>query len=137
MLIRGNLKVKILLEHVNKAQTNVYPISKELIKDLSTEHKLFLFTIAKWFTENPKQSSIKLNDIKKILPIFADQFGIKKIGKGNTSMWLYMKALASWGLIQKKIMSTGRRGRMSQITLNFPPNLIIHELEDILQKINA
>ena len=119
------------------AQTSVYPVSKELIKDLSVEHKLFLFTIAKWFTKNPSQPSIKLNDIKKYLPIYADHFDIRKIGKGNTSMWLYMKSLASWGLIQKKVVSTGSRGRMTQITLDIPPNLIINELEETLQSMTT
>ena len=52
-------------------------------------------------------------------------------------MWLYMKSLASWGLIQKKVVSTGSRGRMTQITLDIPPNLIINELEETLQSLTT
>lgn len=127
--------IRILPNHIRMAQNSVYSISEEILNDLSIEHSLFLFTIASWFSENPKQEFMKIAEVRKYLPIYAERFGIKKVGKGNTSMWLYMKFLSSWGLIKTQIVSSGHRGRKTLISLALPPDLIINGLvNDLILK---
>ena len=74
-----------------------------------------------------------MNEIKKYLPMHAERIGVK-VGKGNTSLWLYMKTLASLDIIATNVISSGRMGRTTLISLEMSPDLIIGKLENLLQQ---
>ena len=123
----------VLLKHIEMIQDRINSVSNDRINDLEVSHKVFLLTIAKWLKENPNQDYITMVEIKKYLPMHAERIGVK-VGKGNTSLWLYMKTLASLGIIGANILSSGRMGRTTMINLNMSPDLIIDKLEASLRE---
>lgn len=122
----------LLPDHVEMIHSSVYSVARERIIDLEPSHKIFLLTVAKWLAENPTQEYITMNEIKKYLPVHAERIGLK-VGKGNTSLWLYMKTLSSLGLIKTRVMSSGRLGRTTVINIELEPNIIVNELEKLLE----
>ena len=122
----------ILLEHIEMIQDKVNSISSDRFNDLEISHKIFLLTVAKWLKENENQDSVTMNEIKKYLPMHAERIGVR-VGKGNTSLWLYMKTLASLDIIATNVISSGRMGRTTLISLEMNPDLIIGKLENLLK----
>ena len=123
----------LLLKHIEAAHTNVFSVSKDRINDLELAHKLFLLTVAKWMLDNPSQEYMTMDKVKKYLPVYAERLKVK-VGRGNTSLWLYMKALSSLGLINTHVESSGRLGRTTMISLDLSPKLLVKELEKAIKK---
>ncbi len=118
---------KILLDSFKE----IIPFSREIIKDLSFQQKIFLLSIIQCFERNPEVQFITLNQIKSEFQLECQELELK-VGTGNTSLWNHLQVLKKLEIIGIDVVSKNYRGRFSKIFLKSPKEVLKDELNTYL-----
>jgi cell division control protein 6 len=123
----------VKVDHVRLAQNSVNAISKEIFIDLPLQQKVVLLSIGKLFQQNPSKSRITLTMVKRQYHIESRRLKVA-IGQGHTSLWSYVKKLWDLGLIQAQVVNRGTKGRVTEIQLDLPVDLLVSEVEQLIKQ---
>ena len=114
--------------------SEIMPFSREIIKDLSIQQKIFLLSIFQCFERNPDQQFVTLSQLKSEFLLECQELNIQ-VGSGNTSLWNHLQVLKKLEIIEIDVVSKNYRGRFSKIILKSPRQIIKDELQVQLQLI--
>jgi cell division control protein 6 len=130
-IIENTNGIKITNEIVNKAIKRIYPLNKEVIRDLPLPQKVTLLSIGKVFKDKLGSEKVTLSMVKKQYHIECNKHKLS-IGQGHTSFWSYIQKLRELDLIKARVVNYGTKGRSTEIELDIPPVLVVRELEKII-----
>lgn len=125
-------------EHIREARVSVFPINREIIKDLRRHHCFLLLGIIRAFQDENESSTIPTTIIRDYYNRACEEY--RTIPRKATQLWEYVKELSILGLISIEVVNrhseTGKSlGRISMVSLvDIPVNSLIEELEKQLQK---
>ncbi|MHA1989588.1 MAG: Cdc6/Cdc18 family protein [Candidatus Hodarchaeales archaeon] len=126
-------QVSINSEIVNEAIKRIFPINREIIRDLPMTQKVTLLSIAKVFKNLIDSQRVTLSIVKRQYHIECNKYNLS-LGQGHTSFWSYIQKLDELSLIKARVVNYGTKGRSTEIDFKIPVGLIIIELEELIKK---
>ncbi|MHA1984692.1 MAG: Cdc6/Cdc18 family protein, partial [Candidatus Hodarchaeales archaeon] len=126
-------QVRINNEIVNESINRIFPINREIIRDLPMPQKVTLLSIAKVFKNLIGSHKVTLSVVKKRYHMECNKYNLS-IGQGHTSFWSYIQKLDELSLIKARVVNYGTKGRSTEIDFKIPAGLIILELEELITK---
>lgn len=117
-------------ECVRKAVSSIYAvIRKSDLTLLNLHEKLFLLGIARFFKENQKMY-VSLTQAEQSYIVVCEEFNVQP--HSHTQLWKYLQTLSTIGILEKKVSTSGSRGRS---TLIYLPRIPAYELEKELTNV--
>jgi cell division control protein 6 len=114
----------VLPECVRKAVSSIYPaLRKSDLASLNFHEKLFLLSIARFFSENQK-TYISFTEAEQAYAVVCEEFTVQPYS--HTQLWKYLQNLSNIGIVESESSTTGSRGRS---TLIYLPRVSAYELE--------
>lgn len=109
------LALKVLPEHVRHANASIHPIIRqEIIKDLTTQQKLTLLSIAVKLRTSQK-AYLTMGELEEIYKGLCEEFGHPI--RSHTQIWEYVQYLQNCDVITTRLSSKGQRGQTTLISL--------------------
>ena len=107
--------LKVLPEHVRHANASIHPvIRQEIIKDLTTQQKLALLSIAVKLRVTQK-AYLTMGELEETYKGLCEEFNLPI--RSHTQIWEYIQYLQNCDVITTRISSKGQRGQTTLISL--------------------
>ena len=120
--------LRILPEHVRHANASIHPvIRQEIIKDLTTQQKLVLLSIATKLRTTQKAYA-KMGEIEDSYKIISEEFNLPT--RSHTQIWEYIQYLQNCDIISTRLSSKGQRGQTTLISL---PDVSAEKIEKVIR----
>jgi len=111
-------------ECVRKAVSSIYAVMrKNDLAFLSLHEKLFLLGVARFF-RGSQRAYAALTEAEQAYAVVCEESDVQP--RSHTQLWKYLQTLSTLGILQKKVSTTGSRGRS---TLIYLPRITAYELE--------
>jgi len=111
-------------ECVRKAVSSIYAVMrKNDLAFLSLHEKLFLLGVARFF-RGSQRAYAALTEAEQAYAVVCEESDVQP--RSHTQLWKYLQTLSTLGILQKKVSTTGSRGRS---TLIYLPRIPAYELE--------
>jgi len=120
----------ILPEHVRKASASIYPTNKDNIMYLKNHEKIILLALAR--TLKNGEVYITSSELYENYKVICEEYNIEP--KSYTRFWERLQKLEDLGFIRIKVLSEGRKGRKTFISLpEIPASILEKELPKIIK----
>jgi len=121
----------ILPEHVRKASASIYPTNRDNIMYLKNHEKIVLLALAKILKEK-EEAYATSSGLYEFYKIVCEEYNIEP--KSYTRFWERLQKLEDLGFIRIKVLSEGRKGRKTFISLpEIPASILEKELPKIIK----
>ncbi len=120
--------MKIMPEHVRKAQLDVSQFPMHIVLDLPLHERLFLLSVAKVLKKN-RAAYVTMGDVESTYRVICESQNIEP--RKHTQFWEYLQNLRNLGILHSKISGAGFRGKTTLIGLL---NLSVEAVEKGLSK---
>jgi cell division control protein 6 len=121
--------MKLLPEHVRHANASIHPvIRQEIIKDLTTQQKLILLSIAIKLRTSQKAYAT-MGEIEEAYKALCEEFN--RPTRSHTQLWEYIQYLQNCDIIATRLSGKGHRGQTTLISL---PDVSAEKIEAAIRE---
>jgi cell division control protein 6 len=106
--------MKVMPEHVRKAQLDVSQFPMHIVLDLPLHERLFLLSVAK-VLKRSRAAYVTMGDVESTYRVLCESQGIEP--RKHTQFWEYLQNLRNLGILYTKISGAGFRGKTTLIGL--------------------
>jgi len=106
--------MKVMPEHVRKAQLDVSQFPMHIVLDLPLHERLFLLSVAK-VLKRSRAAYVTMGDVESTYRVLCESQGIEP--RKHTQFWEYLQNLRNLGILYTKISGAGFRGKKTLIGL--------------------
>jgi len=106
--------MKVMPEHVRKAQLDVSQFPMHIVLDLPLHERLFLLSVAK-VLKRSRAAYVTMGDVESTYRVLCESQGIEP--RRHTQFWEYLQNLRNLGILYTKISGAGFRGKTTLIGL--------------------
>ncbi len=106
--------MKVMPEHVRKAQLDVSQFPMHIVLDLPLHERLFLLSVAK-VLKRSRAAYVTMGDVESTYRVLCESQGIEP--RRHTQFWEYLQNLRNLGILYTKISGAGYRGKTTLIGL--------------------
>jgi len=106
--------MKVMPEHVRKAQLEVSQFPMHIVLDLPLHERLFLLSVAK-VLKRSRAAYVTMGDVESTYRVLCESQGIEP--RRHTQFWEYLQNLRNLGILYTKISGAGFRGKTTLIGL--------------------
>lgn len=121
--------MKVMPEHVRKAQLDVSQFPMQTVVDLPLHERLFLLSVAK-VLKRSRAAYVTMGDVESTYRVLCESQGVEP--RKHTQFWEYLQNLRNLGILYTKISGAGFRGKTTLIGLL---NLTTEAIEGSLSKV--
>ncbi|HPC28275.1 MAG TPA: ORC1-type DNA replication protein, partial [Candidatus Methanomethylicus sp.] len=106
--------MKVMPEHVRKAQLDVSQFPMHIVLDLPLHERLFLLSVAK-VLKRSRAAYVTMGEVESTYRVLCESQGIEP--RRHTQFWEYLQNLRNLGILYTKISGAGFRGKTTLIGL--------------------
>jgi cell division control protein 6 len=106
--------MKVMPEHVRKAQLDVSQFPMHIVLDLPLHERLFLLSVAK-VLKRSRAAYVTMGEVESTYRVLCESRGIEP--RRHTQFWEYLQNLRNLGILYTKISGAGYRGKTTLIGL--------------------
>lgn len=106
--------MKVMPEHVRKAQLDVSQFPMHIVLDLPLHERLFLLSVAK-VLKRSRAAYVTMGEVESTYRVLCESRGIEP--RRHTQFWEYLQNLRNLGILYTKISGAGFRGKTTLIGL--------------------
>jgi cell division control protein 6 len=120
----------ILPEHIRKASASIYPTNRDNIMYLKNHEKIILLALARTLKNGEIYATS--SELYENYKVICEEYNIEP--KSYTRLWERLQKLEDLGFIRIKVLSEGRKGRKTFISLpEIPASILEKELPKIIK----